>query len=191
MTSSGDLAGSGSSQNSPDLQNQHEVYSQASDTTTITLSSPSQTVSIDTQVQLKPNLEEKECQTMDGVFLSAEEYALLLKKASFCPNFNEDLVKLRSHIAHLPQPEMDPSAFEIYAEMLVLQICTVASMMLNVLIECPLNANNLVNYEQWLLLISWCIHNHKDPTHSKWLCQEPSNNSVSLNRIFSLSEILV
>ena len=49
---------------------------------------------------------------MDGVFLSAEEYALLLKKASFCPNFNKDLVKIRSHIAHLPQPEMDLSAFE-------------------------------------------------------------------------------
>ena len=49
---------------------------------------------------------------MDGVFLSAEEYALLFKKASFCPNFNEDLVKIRSHIAHLPLPELDPSAFE-------------------------------------------------------------------------------
>ena len=42
---------------------------------------------------------------MDGVFLSAEEYALLLKKASLCPNFSENLV-------HLPQPEMDPSAFK-------------------------------------------------------------------------------
>ena len=58
---------------------------------------------------------------------------------------------------------------KIYAEMLVLQIHMVASMMLYVLIECPLNANNLVDYEQLLLFISWCIHNHKDPTHSKWL----------------------
>ena len=59
-----------------------------------------------------PSVAEKECQTMDGVFLSADEYASLLAKASFCPNFSEDLIKIRFHIANLPQPEMDPTAIE-------------------------------------------------------------------------------
>ena len=112
LAATGDLLGSGSPQNPSNLPNQDEIYSQESDTTTITLSSPSQTVSIDSQDHSTPNLQEKECQTMDSVFLSAEEYALLLKKASFCPNFNEDLVKIRCHISHLTQPEMDPCAFE-------------------------------------------------------------------------------
>ena len=112
LAATGDLLGSGCPQNPSNLPNQDEIYSQGSDTTTITLSSPSQTVSIDSQDHSTPNLQEKECQTMDGVFLSAEEYALLLKKASFCPNFNEDLVKIRCHISHLTQPEMDPCAFE-------------------------------------------------------------------------------
>ena len=34
------------------------------------------------------------------------------RSPSFFPNFNEDLVKIRFHIVYLPQPEMDPSAFE-------------------------------------------------------------------------------
>ena len=112
VAATGDLLGSGSPQNPSNLPNQDEIYSQESDTTTITLSSPSQTVSIDSQDHSTPNLQEKECQTMDGVFLSAEEYALLLKKTSFCPNCNEDLVKIRCHISHLTQPEMDRCAFE-------------------------------------------------------------------------------
>ena len=49
---------------------------------------------------------------MDGVFLSTNDYETLLKKASFCPNFRNDLVKIRSHISNLPQSDMDPTAFE-------------------------------------------------------------------------------
>ncbi len=61
---------------------------QTSDTTTITLSSYRQP--------------RTECQTiMDGVFLSVNEYATLLEKASFSPNFRDDLAEIRSHIAHL------------------------------------------------------------------------------------------
>ncbi len=35
-----------------------------------------------------------------------------LRKASFSPNFRDNLAKIWSHIAHLPQPKMDPVAFE-------------------------------------------------------------------------------
>ena len=34
----------------------------------------------------------------------------------FCPNVRNDLVKIRSHISNLPQPEMDPTAFEIICQ---------------------------------------------------------------------------
>ncbi len=66
---------------------------QTSDTTTITLSSASQTIRTDSQGQ--------SAKTMDGVFLSVNEYATLLEKASFPPNFRDDLAEIRSHIAHL------------------------------------------------------------------------------------------
>lgn len=36
----------------------------------------------------------------------------LLAKASFCPNFSDDLTKIRLPFANLPRPEMDPTAFE-------------------------------------------------------------------------------
>ena len=49
---------------------------------------------------------------MDGVFLSTNDYETLLKRATFCPNFRIDLIKIKSHISNLPQPEMDPIAFE-------------------------------------------------------------------------------
>ncbi len=116
QTASGDVttaAGeSGSIQNQEIL---HNNDSQASNATTITLSSPSQEASTESQdsyTSKLPSVAEKECQTMDSVFLSADEYASLLAKASFCPNFSEDLIKIRFHIANLPQPEMDPTAFE-------------------------------------------------------------------------------
>ena len=48
---------------------------------------------------------------MDGSFLSAEDYPSLLVRASFRPNFSDDLIKRRFHVANLPQPEMDPTAF--------------------------------------------------------------------------------
>ncbi len=67
---------------------------QTSDTTTITLSSASQTIRTDSHART-------ECQTIDGVFLSVNEYATLLEKASFSPNFRDDLAEIRSHIAHL------------------------------------------------------------------------------------------
>ncbi len=85
---------------------------QTSDTITITLSSASQTIRTDSQDLDRASTERTECQTMDGVFRSVNEYATLLKKASSSPNFREDLAKIRSHIAHLPQPKMDPVAFE-------------------------------------------------------------------------------
>ena len=89
--------------------------SQLSDETTITLSSPSQTVEVNSQesVLVSPkNVVEKECQTTDGVYLSNEEYDALLKKASFCPDFQDDLCKIRYVVSKSPQPEMDPSVFE-------------------------------------------------------------------------------
>ena len=93
----------------------HNDDSQTSNATTITLSSPSQAASTESQdlyMSKLPNVTEKECQTVDGVFLPADEYASLLARASFCPNFREDLIKIRFHIASLPQPEMDPTVFE-------------------------------------------------------------------------------
>ena len=86
--------------------------SQTSDTTTITLSLVSKTIRTDSQDLDKGSTERTECQTMDGVFLSVNEYATLLEKASFSPNFRDNLAKIWSHIAHLPQPKMDPVAFE-------------------------------------------------------------------------------
>ena len=87
QTASGDVttaAGeSGSIQNQEIL---HNNDSQASNATTITLSSPSQgasTESQDSYTSKLPSVAEKECQTMDSVFLSADEYASLLAKASF------------------------------------------------------------------------------------------------------------
>ena len=88
-----------------------------SDSTTITLSSPSQTIGMDGGDEFSngtnpKNFADKECQTMDGVFLSTNDYETLLKRATFCPNFRNDLIKIKSHISNLPQPEMDPIAFE-------------------------------------------------------------------------------
>ena len=91
------------------------MSSQMSDATTVTLSSPSQTVGMDSSDEFgvyAKKCAEKECQTMDGVFLSTNDYETPLKKASFCPKFRNDLVKIRSHISNLPQPEIDSTAFE-------------------------------------------------------------------------------
>ena len=105
-----------SDQSTENLQIEPETMSsQMSDATTITLSSSSQTIGMDSSDEFgvcAKNCAEKECQTMDGVFPSTNDYETLLKKASFCPNFRNDLVKIRSHISNLPQPEMDPTAFE-------------------------------------------------------------------------------
>ena len=103
---------------STDHQNEPEtINSQMSDSTTITLSSPSQTIGMDGGDEFSngtnpKNFADKECQTMDGVFLSTNDYETLLKRATFCPNFRNDLIKIKSHISNLPQPEMDPIAFE-------------------------------------------------------------------------------
>ena len=86
-----------------------------SDATTITLTSLSQTSGMDSSDEFSvcaKNCAEKESQTMDGVFLSTNGYEILLKKASFSTNFKNDLIKIRSHISNLPQPEMNPTAFE-------------------------------------------------------------------------------
>ena len=47
-----------------------------------------------------------------SIFLSTNDYETLLRKTSFCPNIRNDLIKIRSHISNLPQPEMNPTAFE-------------------------------------------------------------------------------
>ena len=83
--------------------------SQLSNSSTITLSSPSQTVDIS---QESKQVADKECQTADGVFLEKEEYEALMKKASLCPDFKDDIFKIRSFISKLTQPEMDPQMFE-------------------------------------------------------------------------------
>ena len=83
--------------------------SQLSNSSTITLSSPSQTVDIS---QESKQVADKECQTADGVFLEKEEYEALMKKASLCPDFKNDIFKIRSFISKLTQPEMDPQMFE-------------------------------------------------------------------------------
>ena len=83
--------------------------SQLSDLSTITLSSPSQTVDIS---QESKQVAEKESQTADGVFLEKDEYEALVKKASLCPDFKDDIFKIRSFISKSTQPEMDPKVFE-------------------------------------------------------------------------------
>ena len=100
-----------------DPQNtQCQTSTQLSSSSTITLSSPSQAIFSDSQESridfTCKNVVEKGCQTTDGVFLSKDEYSTLLKKASFCPNFKNDLLKIRSFVSTLSQPEMDPQVFE-------------------------------------------------------------------------------
>lgn len=74
---------------------------QSSNATTITLSSPEQTVGQWEECQdvstTTSTMADKECQTTEGIFLSNDEYESLLKKASFCPNFQNDLCKIKSH----------------------------------------------------------------------------------------------
>ena len=90
--------------------------SQPSNSSTITLSSPSQTVISQESKQVA----KKEYQTADGIFLEKEEYEALVKKASLCPDFKDDIFKIRSFISKSTQPEMDPKIFEkVHAVMLV------------------------------------------------------------------------
>ena len=71
--------------------------SQLSDSSTITLSSPTQTVDIS---QESKQVVEKECQTADGVFLQKKNnYEALVKKASLCPDSKDDIFKIRSFIS--------------------------------------------------------------------------------------------
>ena len=74
-----------SDQSTENLQIEPEAMSsQMSDATTITLSSPSQIIGMDSSDEFgvcAKNCAEKECQTMDGVFLSTNDYEILLKKA--------------------------------------------------------------------------------------------------------------
>ena len=89
---------------------------QSSNATTITLSSPEQTVGHWDESQdisgTTSTVAEKECQTTNGIYLSNDEYESLLKKASFCSNFQNDLLKITSFVSNMTQPEMDPNAFE-------------------------------------------------------------------------------
>ena len=91
--------------------------SQLSDETTITMGSHSQTTTLDSQESLLLKRASKvhvdvECQTTDGVFLSAEEYGNLLKQASLCPDFKNNLTNIRSLLQNLEKPEMDPDEFQ-------------------------------------------------------------------------------
>ena len=89
---------------------------QSSNATTITLSSPEQTVGHWEESQdisrTTSTVAEKECKTTNGIYLSNDEYESLLKKASFCSNFQNDLLKNRSFVSNMTKPEMDPNAFE-------------------------------------------------------------------------------
>ena len=69
--------------------------SQLSNSSTITLISPSQTVDISEESK---QVADKECQTADGVFLKKEEYEAVVKKASLCPDFKDYIFKIRSFI---------------------------------------------------------------------------------------------
>ena len=53
-----------------------------------------------------------ECQTTDGVFLSGEEYDKLLKQASLCLDFKNNLNYIRSLLQNLEKPEMNPDGFQ-------------------------------------------------------------------------------
>ena len=89
---------------------------QSSNATTITLSSPEQTVGHWEESRhissTTSTVAEKECQTTNGIYLSNDDYESLLKKASFCSNFQNDLLKIRLFVSNMTQPEMDPNAFE-------------------------------------------------------------------------------
>jgi hypothetical protein len=115
---------------SDDLKQLLVTNTQSSDVTTITLSSPDTLIEIDSEEF--PNTtktEEKQCQTTGGVYLSHDEYESLLKKASFCPNFQNDLLKIRSAVSNLVQPEADwwiPTHLRRYAKMLMVKTSTYA-----------------------------------------------------------------
>ena len=100
-------------------QQQDPEYSssQLSGETTITVGSHSQTTTVDSQESILLKTTSKvyvdvECQTTDGVFLSCEEYVKLLKQASLCPDFKNNLNNIRSLLQNLEEPEMDPEGFQ-------------------------------------------------------------------------------
>ena len=86
---------------------------------TVTVSSPSQetwtdteesevAVAVDLDIDVDPRYAEKETQTVAGVFLSEEDYELLVRKAEHYSSFKEDLLKLRqSFSSGSYNPEMD------------------------------------------------------------------------------------
>ena len=104
---------------------------QSSNATTITLSSPEQTVGQCEECQdvstTTSTMADKECQTTEGIFLSNDEYEWLLNEASFYPNFKNDLCKILLFVSNMDQPEMDPNAFEkLCIDMLELKTFPVA-----------------------------------------------------------------
>ena len=90
----------------------------------VTVSSPSQetwtdteesevAVAVDLDIDLDPRYAEKETQTVAGIFLSEEDYELLVRKAEHHSSFKEDLVKLRQLFSRGSyNPEMDTDEFE-------------------------------------------------------------------------------
>ena len=105
------------SQDLEELQQDTEYNSgQLSNETTITVGSHSQTTTVDSQESVllkKPSgvNVDAECQTTDGVFLSGEEYDKLLKQASLCLDFKNNLNNIRPLLQHLEKPEMNPDVF--------------------------------------------------------------------------------
>ena len=86
---------------------------QFSNATTITLSSPSQAIEISSQeTQDIFEFVDKQCQTSEGAILSKYEHENLKKQASFCPDFQNDLMKIRLFVSNMTNPEMDQKAFE-------------------------------------------------------------------------------
>jgi hypothetical protein len=99
------------------LKSRNKIMNTAAVTATITVGSHSQTTTVDSQESILLKTTSKvyvdvECQTTDGVFLSCEEYDKLLKQASLCPDFKNNLNNIRSLLQNLEEPEMDPEGFQ-------------------------------------------------------------------------------
>jgi hypothetical protein len=95
--------------NSRSIDNPQNNDSQTSNATTITLSFPSQDASTESQdsytnTSKLPSFAEKECQTMDGVFLSAEEYASCVQISKIYRGVPSDPLVMR--VFDLPRSDL-------------------------------------------------------------------------------------
>ena len=118
---------------------------------------------------------------MDGVFLSTNGYETLLKKASFSTNFKNDLIRIRSHISNLPEPEMNPTAFER-----ICQDVGAENLYRCIKDECLTNANIRAKFAQWFSSTLWCIPNPKDKFFSSVLSRTLQQFGISEQGLQSL-----